>query len=142
CGHKSDVERTDTRCSVVQDAVAIPAVLHRAKLKRGFGGERSNSSTVAPRKCSRADDDHQPLRLAHRVRKRMPADRSERLGSGADVIVGVGQIRLGSDYSDWEFARAPTLANARIEDGSFFARIGADNQQRVGTVDPRYCRIE
>src|SRR5262249_42052131 len=72
----------------------------------------------------------------------MPANRGKRLRSGADIVVRVGQVRLRPDYADWKFSGAPALADARIEDRGFLARIGADDQQCVGTIDPRYCSIE
>ena len=39
-------------------------------------------------------------------------------------------------------AGAPALADARVENGSFLARVGADDQERIGLLDPGNGRIE
>src|SRR6516165_9269147 len=127
-GYEADIERADARCGAVQNAVAIPVVLHNAKIDCSFGGERSHHRSIATRERAGTDDDHRPLGLAHRFRERMPADRGKRLRSGADIVVSVSQVGFRPDDADWKFSGAPALTDARIEDRGFFARIGADDQ--------------
>src|SRR5687768_6920178 len=67
---------------------------------------------------------------------------SERIRAGAEIVVIVGEIGLAADHADLELSRAPALANARVENSGFLARIGPDDQQRVGLFDPRNGRIE
>src|ERR1700720_1893125 len=78
------------------------------------------------------------------VRERMLASRkiAERIGAGAEIVVSVSEVGLGADYADLELARAPALADARVEDGGFLARVRADDQKRVGLLDAGDGRIE
>ena len=63
------------------------------------------------------------------------AEIGQRLRARAEIVVGIGQIGLLADQRDRELAGAPALADARIEHRRFAARIGADDQQRVGLLD-------
>ncbi len=67
---------------------------------------------------------------------------AQRVGARAEIIVGVGQVGLGADDADLELTGAPTLANARIENGGFLARVRAHDQQRVGLFDAGNGRVE
>src|SRR5579859_1723728 len=67
---------------------------------------------------------------------------AERIRAGAEMVARVGQIGLGADHTDLELARAPALANARVENGSFLARVRTHDQKRVGLVDAGNRRIE
>src|SRR6478609_4207767 len=67
---------------------------------------------------------------------------AERVGARAEIIVGVSEVGPVTDHTDLELAAAPALANARVENGGFLARIRAHNQQRVGLLDPGDSRIE
>ena len=67
---------------------------------------------------------------------------AERVRAGADIVIVVGQIGLGADHADLELAGAPALADARVENGGFLARVRADDQQRIGLLDAGDGRIE
>ena len=56
-------------------------------------------------------------------------------GPAPRYAVGIGQVGPLADQPDREIAGAPALADARIEHGRLVARIGADDQQRVGLLD-------
>src|SRR5207248_2585947 len=139
---KADIQRADPRGGAMQDAIAIPPVLDRAKLDGGFGRQRSDRRAIATREGAGANDDHWPLGLAQGVSKGMPGDGAKRLGSGAEIIVGVGQFGFWTEDANREVSGAPALADARIEDRGFLARVGADDQERIGTVDAGNSRIE
>src|SRR6185437_7276409 len=47
----------------------------------------------------------------------------------------VSQIGPRPDHADLEHAGAPALTDASVEDGRLLARIGADNEQRIGLLD-------
>ena len=67
---------------------------------------------------------------------------AERVRARAEIIVAVGQIGLGADHADLELAAAPALADARVENGRFLARVRAHDQQRVRLLDAGDGRIE
>ena len=121
----------------MQHAKAVPAVLDGAEIDRGLGRERRDRRAVGPRQRARADEDQRPLGLLERVGEAMPAggDIGQRLRPGAEIVIGVGEIGLLADQADRKIARAPALADAGVEHGRFPARIGADDEQRVGLLD-------
>ena len=114
--HEAEIERADARRRVVQHAIAVPAVLHGAEIDRGLGGQRRDRRAVGARKRPGADQHQRTLGLAQRVGKGVPRNVGERLRAGAEIIVSVSQVRLRPDDADREFAGAPALADARIED--------------------------
>src|SRR6478609_2099425 len=61
---------------------------------------------------------------------------AERIGTGAEMIVRIGQIGLGADHADLELAGAPALADARVEDSGFLARVRTHDQKYVRLLDP------
>ncbi len=67
---------------------------------------------------------------------------TERIRARAEIVVIVSEIGLGADQADLELAGAPALADTRVEDGGFLARVGTDDQQRIGLLDPGNGRIE
>ena len=66
----------------------------------------------------------------------------QRVRAGTDIVVVISEIRLRPDHADLELASAPALADARIEQRAFAARIGADDEQRIGLVDAGDSGIE
>ena len=62
-------------------------------------------------------------------------DLGQRLGAGAEILVRIGQVGPLADQPDREIAHAPALADAGVEHRRFPARIGADDEQRVGLLD-------
>ena len=73
----------------------------------------------------------------------VPAATSAKVSaSGAEELVGIGEIDPLADQPDREIAHAPALADAGVEHRGFPARIGADDQQRVGLLDAGDRRIE
>src|SRR6202030_1860231 len=66
----------------------------------------------------------------------------KRFRSGAKIIVSISEIRLRPDDADREMAGAPALADARIEDGCFLARVRTDDEERIGRLDAGDGRVE
>ncbi len=60
---------------------------------------------------------------------------AERIGAGAEIVIGVAQFAALADHGDREVAGTVALADAGVENGRFIARVGADDQQRVGAFD-------
>ena len=67
----------------------------------------------------------------------------ERVRAGAEIVVGVGQVdRVRRSSADLDVAVAPALADAGIEHRRLVARVGADDQDRVGLLDAGDGRVE
>ena len=66
----------------------------------------------------------------------------ERLGTCATIMIIVSEIGLFADEAEQKIAFEPTLADARVENGRFLARVRADDHQRIGLLDARDRRIE
>ena len=56
-------------------------------------------------------------------------------GRRAKFLHPIGQIGLAADQADRNIAGQPPLADARVQHRRFAARIGADQQDRVGILD-------
>ena len=126
----------------MQHAKTVPAVFDGAEIDRRLGRERSHRRAVGTRKRRRADQHQRPLGLAQRVGKTVARNIGEGFWAGAEIVVGISQIRFRPDDADREVAGAPALADARIEDGRFLARVRADDEQRAGRLDAGDGRVE
>src|SRR5206468_182284 len=118
-GHEAEIERADPRRGSMQNAEPVPTILDRADLERRLGGKREHRLAIAA--CERAlagQDD--------RLRKSAEIDRREGVGSGAQIVVLVGEVCLLTNQADPEIAGPPALADTGVEDGRFPARIGTD----------------
>src|SRR5690606_20508446 len=89
-------------------------------------------------------DDERPLRLLQRLEERTVAtgDVLQRLGSRAKGFIVVAQIAELADHADRQRAGAETLADTGIEHRSLETRIGADDEDRIGILDPLDRRVE
>src|SRR3974390_2826405 len=141
-GHKAEIERADAGRGALQDRESVPPVLERAQYDRRFGGERRNRLAVLARERASTKNEERSLNRFEGIGEFAAAEIGEALGPGADIAVGISQIGLLSDQPDREIAGAPALADARVEDRRLAARIGADDQQRIGLVDTGDGRIE
>ena len=93
--HEAEIERADARGRAVQHAIAVPAVLDRAEIDRGLA---ASEATAAPSRAQGPGADETSGRSALRsVGKAVPRDVGQRLRPGAEIVVGVGQRRLGPD---------------------------------------------
>src|SRR5581483_10156771 len=89
-----------------------------------------------------ADQNERTLGFAQALGKRVPADHGEGFGTCAEIIVSVSQVGLRADQADREIAGTPALADTGIEHRGFLARNGADDQQRIGSLDAGNGGIE
>ena len=64
-------------------------------------------------------------------------DLGQRLGAGAEIVIGIGEIHLRADQPDRDLGLSMprALEDAGIEHRRLVARIGADQQDGVGMVD-------
>lgn len=102
------------------------------------------AGAIGARQRALADDDHRLGGVLQHVGEGVGAVDQilQRVGTAAEVIIAVAQFARLADHADRELAAAPALADAGVEDGGLEARIGADDQQRIGLVDARYGRVE
>ena len=102
-----------------------------------LGRERGDRRAVRPRQRAHADDHQRALGLLEHLAELVAAGRDvgQRLRPGAEIVVGIGEVGPLADQADREAAHAPALADAGVEHGRFPARIGADEQQRIGLLD-------
>ncbi len=137
-GNEADVEAADPRRRGVKDAKAVPAVGQRTDRDRGLGRRREHGGAVGPRQRALPDQPDLPLQRGRLVVE----ERGQRVRTGAEIGVIVGEIGMLADDPDLEAAGAPALANAGIEHRGFLARIGPDDHEAVGLVDPGDGRVE
>ena len=110
-----------------------------------FAASASDRRAVRPRQRALPDDDQRPLRPCRALREIALAGRelAERLRPGAEIVVGIGQVDAARRSAPiGKLPGAPALADARVEHRRFLARIGADDQQRVGLLDAGDGRVE
>ena len=143
--HEAEVEPADAGGRRVQHGKAVPAVL--APRRRSAQASPPAPSTAAPsgaRQSALPDDDQRVLGLLQRLRRSAVAvgQIAQRLGAGAEMLVVVGQVGRVADHADRQIAGAPALADAGVEHRRFEARIGADDQDRVGLLDAGDGRVE
>ena len=75
---------------------------------------------------------------------RAVGDLGQSLGAGAEIVVSISEIGLDTDQADGQtaLALADTLEDAGIQHRRLVARIGADQQDRVGLLDAFDRRVE
>ena len=127
----------------MQHGEAVPAVV-AGGAGRDLRGKRQHLGPVRPRDGALADDDQRPLALRQAPwRSHLPAAKlGQRLRAGAEVLVGIGEVGRLADEADPDVALAPALADAGIEHRRFVARVGADDEDRVGLLDAGDGRVE
>ena len=69
-------------------------------------------------------------------------DIAQGIRARTEIVVAIGEVRLGADQTDLELTAAPALPDARVEDGGLLARVRAHDQQRVRVLDAGDGRIE
>ena len=139
--NETEIEPGHASGGVVQHVEAVPGDcrLDRAHRNRGLGGKRQHRCAIGPRQRRLTQDQHRPLNAFEPFHEGMRAvgDLGERLGAGAEIIVGIGQVGILTDEPNGYFALSltPALKDARIQHGRLMARIGADEKDRIGLVD-------
>ena len=104
-----------------------------AEREGGLGGLRENGEPIRPRERALADEQHRPLLFGRRV----VDETRQSLRAGAKIIILISQIGFLADDADEKIAFEPALADARIENRRFLARIRADDHD---AHRPRRCR--
>src|SRR6202023_1644675 len=101
--------------------------------RRELGRERENRRAVMPRRHAGADQHHRIFGAFQYIGEGVLAggEFAERVGACTEMIVGVGEIGLGTDQTDFELAATPAFADARVEYGSLMPRIRVYDQKRV-----------
>ncbi len=136
-GHEAKFHAADSRRRGVQHVEPVPAAFDRAAVIGNLPRRAQHRGAVFPRQSALPDHDHRLGRLAQRFQEGMVAVGQvfERVRPRAEISVFEGEIGARPDDADRELAGKPALADAGIEHRRFHARIGADEQQRVGLVD-------
>ena len=107
-------------------------------------GKRGDRGAVRPRERAHPDDHQRVLGLLQHIAEFVPARRHlfQRLRPGAEIVVRISEVGPLADEADGESRHSPALADAGVDDGRFAARIGADEQQRIGLLDPGNAGVE
>src|SRR5208283_5366744 len=98
--HEAEIERAGPRGGAVQNAIAVPAVLHRAEINGRLRGKRSDRRAVRPRQGTRTDQNERALGLAQYAGKRVTRDGGKRFRPGAEIVVSVSERHLRADDAD------------------------------------------
>jgi hypothetical protein len=128
----------------VQHGKAVPFLGDRADIVGELGGERQHGRAVGARQRALADDDERALGV---LQERMEADAAfgqprQRLGPRAQRLVFVAQVGGLADDADRQVGLQPLLADAGVEHRRLEARVGTDDQDRVGILDAFDGRVE
>ena len=120
----------------VDDVEAVPAVLDEAERL----DQRQRRAEAAGRERARADDHRRPLGRGERLGHRL-GQLAEQFEVVAEPFGVEREIDLGPDGEDLA-ALARDLAQAGVDQRRFPARVGADQQHRIGMLDAGDGRVE
>ncbi len=143
-GYKAEVEATDAgsaRCGGRQ-AHSTPRRVRRGS--RSVAARVECGLAIGPGERALTDDDQRALGRGNDAGKAQLAggELGERIGTGAEMLVGIGEVDPLADQPDLEVALAPPPADAGVEHRRFAARIGADDENGVGAIDAGDARVE
>ena len=135
--HEAEIEAADACRRRMQNRQAAPNAHGAGEFGRlrEYGGAVGASEGALPHQNQRS------FRLFPEVGEARWKT-AERFRAGAEIGVGIGQVDAFADHADGEVAPQPALADARVEHRGFTPRIGADDQQRIGLLDPDDRSIE
>ena len=121
----------------MQHVEAARALRRAAECLDGLSGKSDDREAVKARESARADDHQGPLRRPQFLGEAMPPgdEVGERLRTGAEIVVRIGEIGALADHPDGQRCGAPALADARVDERGLDPRIGADHQDGVGALD-------
>ncbi len=141
--HEAKVETADPRRRGVEDRKAVPAFLPSPR-RRHPRRQAQHFRSVRSRQRALPDQNDRPLGRGQSLAEfpRTIGEPGQRIGTRAEVLVGIGEVHPLADETDWEAALTPALADARVQHRRLVTRIGADDQQRVGRLDPRDGGVE
>ncbi len=142
--HEAEIECADPRGGGVQHVEAMPLGAERPDFARQRPGGGEHRRAVRTRHRRRAENDHRPLGRVQRPGNF--AGRIEQhprqMRAVARVLHVVGEVRGGADQPDRHPGMEPAPADARVQNRRLAARVGADQQHRVGLVDARDGAVE
>ena len=144
-GDEAEIEACDTGSRGMKNVEAVPrGVFACANSESNARGERKHGEAVGTRISALPDDNHGLGRSFQDVRKGVLAIGNVRqcVGSGAEILIRIGEVDLGADERDLRRRGTPAFTNSRIEDRRFEPRVCADNQNRIGLLDAFNAGIE
>ena len=137
--HKAEIQSTDARSGCMQNGQTVPAVTLRQ-----LGSGRKNGSGIGALQGRLADNNQRILGIFQDFSKitlaRGQIDQNLRVIAQIKCIKG--PIGRGSQRGDLDATHPPALADAGIEHGGFLARIGPDDQNGIGLLDPDNGGVE
>ena len=122
----------------MQHGEAVPAIANPTDRVNGLCKHRKHRFSVRASERTLTD---QPD-LLRELRFLVLHEIGKRIRSRAKIGVVIGEVRFLADHADLEVARTPALADARIDDRCFFARVRTDDHQAVGLIDAGNRRVE
>ena len=135
--HEADIEAADAGGSRVEHGEAVPVVADGVDRLRELRRLAEDRRAVGAGDSPLPDDDQRMRRRLQRLEEAAGTvgQRLQRLRAGAELLVVVAQVADLADDADRQLALLPALADAGIEHRGLEARIGADDQHRVGLLD-------
>ena len=142
--HKAEIEAADPRGGAVQNIEPVPIVANQPAALGDAPGRAQNAGAVGAGERPLPDYDHRVFGIAQHRGPGVVA-RSQCVQHGAAIAQHLDrkcQVEGGTDRRDPETALEISLAQPRIDQRRFPARVGADQQTGIRVFDPRNCRVE
>ena len=142
--YEAEIEAADPRCGAVQHVEAVPfRPDHAKRLGDGPTGTK-NASAIEPGERPLPQDDHRRLRSAQQLGPSAFAARQgvQCLTAFAESLDREGQVVRGANRRDAETAPQVALAQTRVDERGFPARVGADEQADIGAFNAGNRRVE
>ncbi len=138
-GHEAQIQSAHPRRRVVQHVEAVPAGrgIDQATALGDPPRGVQDGATIRAGQRAHAEDQHRPLGLPQNLRELVApvGDRVEQPRIIAEVPAAIGEIDHLAHQPNREPAHQPALAQARVDQRRLDARIGADQQAGIGSLD-------
>ncbi len=142
--HEAEVQCADARSGSVQHIEAVPLGCQRTDLGRQPPRGRQDGAAIRTAQRRLAEHDHRLLCIAENCGEVMRAivQGGQHVRRRAQLLRAIGQVGFAANQAYRDIRRQPALTDPSVQHRRFLPRIGADQQDRIGFVDPGDAGVE